>query len=231
VTGLVPLGVAVAVEMTFRFRRPKSHHVAGRRDRELKAGAPTFHTSKPDADNLGKALVDALGGFDGCPHLVWCDDQQVAWAPPLKLWADPGQEPGAHVAIYRLEKDPTIVEPILTVDDLTLGETLEVSRRRAGLSQGACAALYGVAAGRYHRWELGESGPPRANLRRLEAHEEAFVLRRRSGLSPREVAGWTGLSAWWIGKAERGEVRNVDVLLEWWRRMARSLREVEELLG
>jgi len=63
-----PLRVDVAVY----FKRPKSHFFTGKRSDVLRPDAPNFHTSKPDRDNLDKAILDALTNAG-----IWKDDAQV----------------------------------------------------------------------------------------------------------------------------------------------------------
>ena len=66
------LPMPLKVEITCYFKRPKSHYRSGKNADLLKAGLSEYHTSKPDFDNLGKAICDAL------THLgVWKDDCQV----------------------------------------------------------------------------------------------------------------------------------------------------------
>lgn len=84
-----PFAGAVAMTISFVFRRPKSHY---RTNGELKPTAPREFVSKPDADNLAKAVMDALtqlGGF-------WRDDSQIT---ELRVWKSYGREPGAIVSI------------------------------------------------------------------------------------------------------------------------------------
>ena len=64
----------VALGITFYMPRPLSHYKAGNVARGLKDNAPTYHTAKPDADNLAKAVMDALTNLGG----IWHDDAQVA---------------------------------------------------------------------------------------------------------------------------------------------------------
>lgn len=64
---------AVVLRMRFVLKRPKSHY---RANGELKPDAPHFHTSRPDALKLARAVEDALSG------VVYRDDAQtlvVAW--------------------------------------------------------------------------------------------------------------------------------------------------------
>lgn len=87
----------VRVDAFFIFPRPKSHYRTGKRADELRADAPTWHTAKPDRDNLDKALLDALtqlGGF-------WSDDCQVCAGEIQKFYAG---RPGLLVKITALGK-------------------------------------------------------------------------------------------------------------------------------
>jgi crossover junction endodeoxyribonuclease RusA len=63
-----PIEGPINVLLFFIFPRPKSHSTK----KGLRDSAPDFHTSKPDADNLAKAVLDCLTqlGF-------WKDDAQV----------------------------------------------------------------------------------------------------------------------------------------------------------
>jgi Holliday junction resolvase RusA-like endonuclease len=63
---------AVEVEVVFVFPRPKAHYRTGARAAELKASAPSWHTSYPDLDKLQRAIGDALAG------VVVSDDRQIA---------------------------------------------------------------------------------------------------------------------------------------------------------
>lgn len=70
-TPTTPFDGPVYLYLNFLFPRPKSHF---RANGTLKMDAPLFHTGKPDADNLAKAVMDALtqlGGF-------WSDDATIA---------------------------------------------------------------------------------------------------------------------------------------------------------
>ncbi len=63
---------AVSIELTFRMPRPKSHFGTGKNNGKLKDSSPFKHLSKPDIDNLEKAVLDELTmlGF-------WRDDSQI----------------------------------------------------------------------------------------------------------------------------------------------------------
>ena len=60
---------AVFISLHFTLPRPKSHF----NSKGVKPGAPTWVTGKPDADNLAKAVLDALGDTGRW----WRDDSQV----------------------------------------------------------------------------------------------------------------------------------------------------------
>jgi Holliday junction resolvase RusA-like endonuclease len=77
-----PLRGPLSVSLVFVMPRPKSRKVG------------YWHTSRPDADNLAKAVLDALGDA-----VIWCDDSQVAWLVVKKLYA---AAPGCAVIIERL---------------------------------------------------------------------------------------------------------------------------------
>lgn len=108
---------------------------------------------------------------------------------------------------------------LLATENLTAGEALEVDRRRTDLTQAGAAGLFDVPPCHYRRWELDELEGPRVRLGPLSLHEQAFVVRRRSGLTVRQVAEQMGLSRQWISEAERGRTGSVEVLLEWWARV------------
>ena len=83
-------------KLTFFFRRPKSHYgKAG----HVKASAPINHTSKPDADNLAKLVLDRItqGGW------IWRDDAQVSRLKVEKYWAITDARIGVYVSIERFQ--------------------------------------------------------------------------------------------------------------------------------
>lgn len=87
-----PITGPVELRVAFVFRRPASHFRGGRHATELRPDAPAHHISKPDTDNLLKAVMDALTQTG----LFWGDDAQVCttWA-----WKSYGARPGALVEI------------------------------------------------------------------------------------------------------------------------------------
>lgn len=82
--------------LVFTMPRPKSHL---RKDGSIKAGAPKWHESKPDADNLAKAVMDVLSTLG-----VWYDDDQVADLYVKKLYASTPAAAGVFVGINLLEE-------------------------------------------------------------------------------------------------------------------------------
>ena len=81
-----PLRGPLSVHLTFLMPRPKSRKV------------DVWHTTKPDADNLAKAVLDALGDAG-----IWCDDAQVVRLVAKKLYVTGETEaPGCAVIIERL---------------------------------------------------------------------------------------------------------------------------------
>ena len=59
------------------------------------AHAGQYHAQKPDSDNVGKAVLDALTDCG-----AWVDDSQVASCLVIKRWA--GQEPTTLIEIVEL---------------------------------------------------------------------------------------------------------------------------------
>lgn len=83
----------LALEVIFYFPRPKSHYRTGKLAGVLKDNAPDFHTAKPDADKLLRAIGDALTG------LVCRDDSQFAMVRAEKTYG----EPRALILVRELE--------------------------------------------------------------------------------------------------------------------------------
>lgn len=80
------------VMLKFYFARPKSHSSR----KGLKPNAPEWHTSKPDADNLAKAVLDCITqlGF-------WKDDSQVVALDVRKRYAS--ASPFCEITIRPIE--------------------------------------------------------------------------------------------------------------------------------
>lgn len=104
--GLSSLGhrvIAAAVEMHFRFCRPRSHYTPGGR---LRVSAPAHHTSKPDIENLEKAVLDALTDAG-----VWRDDALVCETTTTKTWCDRPDQQGCAITLRLLVRKPTETRP------------------------------------------------------------------------------------------------------------------------
>lgn len=79
-----PLGVPVALDLTFYLPRPKAHL---RKNGELKPTAALFPTCKPDSSKVLRAAEDAGSG------ILWHDDAQIVYHQVIKLYAGHGNGP------------------------------------------------------------------------------------------------------------------------------------------
>lgn len=86
----VPLEAPVHVELAFVFARPAGHY---RTNGQVKPRAPWEHGSKPDADNLAKALLDELTNVG-----YWKGDECVTKLTVTKLWGEP-RDAGVRVEV------------------------------------------------------------------------------------------------------------------------------------
>lgn len=78
------------VELSFMMPRPKGHFLT----RGLRPNAPRWFTGKPDADNLAKAVLDALTQIG-----AWKDDSLVTVLTASKEFGD---NPGCFITIRPL---------------------------------------------------------------------------------------------------------------------------------
>jgi Holliday junction resolvase RusA-like endonuclease len=85
--GRPPVDAAIALELTFLMRRPKSMA-------KKTAGDIVPHTSRPDVDNCVKAVKDAL------KVIVWLDDSQVSMLFARKRYTVGNEAPGVHVKVW-----------------------------------------------------------------------------------------------------------------------------------
>lgn len=88
-----PLKCPMLVDCEFVFRRPKGHFRTGRHAAELKPTAPLRHTTKPDIENVAKAVLDALSG------VVWHDDRQVSHLTLQKWYVNDDEQPHTKIMI------------------------------------------------------------------------------------------------------------------------------------
>lgn len=87
-----PIAEPIKLDVCFFMPRPKGHH---KKDGTIKdAHLDRRHSQKPDADNLVKAVMDALSELQ-----AWKDDSQVWNLRVVKVWADQERFPGASVRI------------------------------------------------------------------------------------------------------------------------------------
>lgn len=77
-----PFSQPLAVAIRFYFTRPKSHFKTGKNSHVLKDHTSTWHTSKPDADNLGKFIMDSMN------KIYWKDDSCIADLWITKQYSD-----------------------------------------------------------------------------------------------------------------------------------------------
>jgi Holliday junction resolvase RusA-like endonuclease len=74
---------AISIEILYAFQRPQSLRKKERS--EIDSGKSMPKTTKPDIDNLTKAILDALNG------IAWNDDAQVAQITAKKVWSKQDQ--------------------------------------------------------------------------------------------------------------------------------------------
>lgn len=94
-----PILGPVRLSVVYRLPRPRGHFGTGRNASRLRPSAPRlWHTNKPDRDNLNKGTKDGL-----TDARVWADDSQVCTGPCDKVWAQPGELPGATITVEEIE--------------------------------------------------------------------------------------------------------------------------------
>jgi Holliday junction resolvase RusA-like endonuclease len=93
----VPFSGPVNLNLVFNMPRPKGHF--GKNG--LKVNAPRYHIGKPDADNLAKAVMDALSNLG-----VWADDSTVSLLVVDKQYCHPDSKPGVWLSLQCLIPAP-----------------------------------------------------------------------------------------------------------------------------
>lgn len=94
-----PLDGPLRVLFRFHVRRPKHHHVAGKRSRELKADAPAYPTGPPDAIKFARSTEDALTG------ILWTDDSIIVQEYIEKVYAASHEPEGCRVMVTAVIPD------------------------------------------------------------------------------------------------------------------------------
>ena len=74
---------AISIEILYSFQRLQSLKKSERN--EIDSGKSMPKTTKPDIDNLTKAILDALNG------IAWNDDAQVSEIKAKKIWSKQDQ--------------------------------------------------------------------------------------------------------------------------------------------
>lgn len=85
---------AVSVLLAFQMPRPKTHL---RKDGSLKDSASRLHTSKPDLDNLAKAVLDTMTQLG-----MYRDDSQIYLLELRKEYAT-NCKPGCWISVHERE--------------------------------------------------------------------------------------------------------------------------------
>lgn len=85
----------VRLEVTFFFRRPKSHYGSGKKSTTLKSSSPKYHSQTPDLDKLVRNIGDSLTG------VVVFDDSQVCILVARRSWTEDSER--AEVRVEELD--------------------------------------------------------------------------------------------------------------------------------
>jgi len=87
---------AICLRLIFYMPRPKNHYRTGKFSELLKDSTPSFHTKKPDVDNLSKAVLDAMTDAG-----ILSDDSIVVQHYIYKKYTE--RETGVKIEIEELE--------------------------------------------------------------------------------------------------------------------------------
>jgi len=88
-----PYDQAICVRVNAHFARPKGHFGTGKNEGVLKESAPEHMLVKPDADNVIKAVIDALNG------IAFTDDKLIVHIHGSKAYSE---RPRCEIEIYTL---------------------------------------------------------------------------------------------------------------------------------
>ena len=90
-----PISSNIDMEITFCYKRPRSHYRSKNKKLILKDDVPFYKGSKADIDNLAKFVIDSLNG------VFYKDDCQVVSLSSYKVW---GSEDYIYVKIAPTKK-------------------------------------------------------------------------------------------------------------------------------
>ncbi len=93
------LGGPLELVVTFYFKRTQGHFGTGRNRDVLKAAAPFWVATKPDADKLMRSVGDALSGT------VYRDDSQIVRLVIEKVYTATGE--GADICVMPASQEAT----------------------------------------------------------------------------------------------------------------------------
>lgn len=89
---------ALRVTMTFYRCRPRSHYGSGANAGRVKASAPAYPGTKPDALKLARGVEDALS------HVVYVDDAQIVDEYLFKRWCENGEPARTEIMIEEMKE-------------------------------------------------------------------------------------------------------------------------------
>lgn len=96
-----PLEGPLELDVLFVFASPASHHPKATKANPTPAPLPRrWRGSRPDADNLVKAAMDASNG------ILFKDDCQVVSITARKVWGAQGEAPGVYLTVRPVEVAP-----------------------------------------------------------------------------------------------------------------------------
>jgi crossover junction endodeoxyribonuclease RusA len=96
--GAEPLDGPLELHVDFYVARPAGHYGTGKNRSLVKASAPRFPATRPDASKLCRCIEDALTDAG-----VWRDDAQVVKQVVSKRYGHPER---AEIRILRVEEQP-----------------------------------------------------------------------------------------------------------------------------
>jgi transcriptional regulator with XRE-family HTH domain len=103
----------------------------------------------------------------------------------------------------------------MLTEALTPGERLWLLRRRKRQNIEKAAAEYGVSAWVYSQWETDQNEGPDPELDIVHPWEHYAILRRRSGMTQKEVAKLIGISQRRVCYMEHGEYSHAHLMVFW----------------